>query len=675
MAERRKAALVVDHGKLVGIFGFKDMMTRVVAKELPLELTATSKVMTPNPEAVSPDMTVLDALQTMHDNKFLTLPVCEDDGTVVGLVDVMDVIYGCGGVEGWRSIFSSSLELDDLSDTGSMHSGRESTARSARSKKVESGRPSDSRSVSMLRPKKPLISADNESILAVTKMLTVNRGDAAVIVDGNGGLVGIVTDTDVTRRVVAKHVDPSSVAISDVMTPNPKCVVISDSAMDAMMLMVENHFRHLPVSDEKGAIVGVLDIAKCLNDAISKLEKSQSKGNDAADNLLQQALQQQGGQGAVALQALLGPLVSQAFGDKSSRTLGSILVGKPMNIVTPETRVITAAMLMADSRKSALVVENGELVGIFGFKDMMTRVISQELDVGSTEIADVMTPDPETVPPEMTVLEALQTMHDHRILALPVCKEDGSVLGIVDVMDVIDACGGADGWRAVFESALDIDDDMSYTGPAATPSVKPRISVPVPSSSPAAIPVVKKDPVITVSRDAPFVTSPLPNNIPMTLEFEEGQFEEGQFDESGISLNDTFRMESKGDASYISEAHTMTWKVVDPSGHTHRFRAEARLERLHAAFGEKAKLGKKKILFKFVDDEGDAIVITSDEDLAEATNLSRLSGHRSGNQTVKLTAEEIEDSSGLDTMVLAGIGAAVAVIGIAAMLLLRPSKK
>ena len=31
---------------------------------------------------------VLEALQLMHDNKFLTLPVCEDDGTVVGIVDV-----------------------------------------------------------------------------------------------------------------------------------------------------------------------------------------------------------------------------------------------------------------------------------------------------------------------------------------------------------------------------------------------------------------------------------------------------------------------------------------------------------------------------------------------------------------------------------------------------------
>jgi CBS domain-containing protein len=55
-------ATIVEDDRLVGIFGFKDMMTRAVAKELPLDLTDVSSVMTPDPESVSPDMTVLEAL-------------------------------------------------------------------------------------------------------------------------------------------------------------------------------------------------------------------------------------------------------------------------------------------------------------------------------------------------------------------------------------------------------------------------------------------------------------------------------------------------------------------------------------------------------------------------------------------------------------------------------------
>jgi CBS domain-containing protein len=70
----------VEDDQLVGIFGFKDMMTRAVAKEMPLDLTDVRAKMTPNLESVSPDMTVLyalhflDALQTLHDNKLSTLP-------------------------------------------------------------------------------------------------------------------------------------------------------------------------------------------------------------------------------------------------------------------------------------------------------------------------------------------------------------------------------------------------------------------------------------------------------------------------------------------------------------------------------------------------------------------------------------------------------------------------
>jgi CBS domain-containing protein len=63
------------------------------------------------------------------------------------------------------------------------------------------------------------------------------------------------------------------ICVSTVMTKNPKCVQDDDSALDALEMMVDNRFRHLPVMDEKGAIIGLLDIAKCLYDAISVLEK------------------------------------------------------------------------------------------------------------------------------------------------------------------------------------------------------------------------------------------------------------------------------------------------------------------------------------------------------------------------------------------------------------------
>ena len=72
-----------------------------------------------------------------------------------------------------------------------------------------------------------------DSILSVTQMLRLasKRGDAALVVNESGALAGIITDTDITRRMVAKHVDAASTSISTLMTSNSTCVARTDSAL------------------------------------------------------------------------------------------------------------------------------------------------------------------------------------------------------------------------------------------------------------------------------------------------------------------------------------------------------------------------------------------------------------------------------------------------------------
>ncbi|CAB9513362.1 Unconventional myosin [Seminavis robusta] len=644
MAQHRKAALVVEDGVLTGIFGFKDMMSRVVAKGLPPDSTVVSNVMTANPESVSNEMTVLEAMQTMHDNKFLTLPVCGNDGSVLGVVDVMDVILACGGKDGWRSIFNKTMEMDDLSETASVYS-RESRGKSVPgfSRKTQSTQ-KDARPVSKLRPKKPLISGAEDSILSVTQMLASKRGDASIVVDSSGTLSGIVTDVDITRRVVAKSVDPATTNVAVVMTQDPTCVSMSDSAMDAMATMVENHFRHLPVLDDSGSVVGVLDIAKCLNDAITKLEKSVDKTSVAAEDVVKQVVNQQGSSGsqALVLQALLGQVMSKAFGNQTSPTLGSLLAGKPpLTVVSPEASAREAGLLMAQHRKAALVVEDGVLTGIFGFKDMMTRVIANELSPDSTLVSDVMTANPESVSSEMTVLEAMQVMHDNRFLTLPVCDSNDTVLGVVDVMDLVLACGGKEGWRSIFSNALDsgsISDDASA-------SVSKVGDLPVIAATPRQRAVA--------ARSTP--SSPFPNNIPTTLEF--------RIEDDTSTINDT-RVESKSVLS-VSEGAQVTFKVVDPKGNTHRVRSDLTVDKLMAALAQKGL--PTGIQLQFVDDEGDTIVVSSDDCLAEAASISRSQGHKA----IKLTAKEVGPSLDQNTLMLAGVGAAVAFVGILVLVMGR----
>jgi hypothetical protein len=149
--------------------------------------------------------------------------------------------------------------------------------------------------------------------------------------------------------------------------------------------------------------------------------------------------------------------------------------------------------------------------------------------------------------------------------------------------------------------------------------------------------------------------APLPGNIPTTLEFTEDDHHDLDGDITLLS-----------DTRTSSSTPVLQFKVVDPSGHTHRVKSDSKLSSLLDAFAEKVKINKKCIQFKFVDDEGDTILITSDDDLVDAIKLSRSAGGASAKALVKLTAVEIPGSVD-NSIVYAGAAAAVAMVGFVAM--------
>lgn len=79
------AVLVVEEGRLVGIFTERDAVYRVMAEGREPRLTRVREVMTPEPKTVSPDDTFGYALLVMHENGFRHAPVVKD-GRPVGVV-------------------------------------------------------------------------------------------------------------------------------------------------------------------------------------------------------------------------------------------------------------------------------------------------------------------------------------------------------------------------------------------------------------------------------------------------------------------------------------------------------------------------------------------------------------------------------------------------------------
>lgn len=85
------AVLVVDEGRLVGIFTERDAVFRVVARGLEAHRTTLAEVMTPAPVTVHPDTTFGHALQLMHKYGFRHVPVVEGPRPI-GIVSGRDAL-------------------------------------------------------------------------------------------------------------------------------------------------------------------------------------------------------------------------------------------------------------------------------------------------------------------------------------------------------------------------------------------------------------------------------------------------------------------------------------------------------------------------------------------------------------------------------------------------------
>jgi len=102
----------------------------------------------------------------------------------------------------------------------------------------------------------------------------------------------------------------------------------------------------------------------------------------------------------------------------------------------PSATVRDACRYMRDRRVGAVLVTEGDyrLLGIFTGRDAVHRVLAEGKSAERTKLAEVMTPDPDTMPSGKTAIEALRLMEDGRYRHLPVV-DGGRVVGIVSRFD------------------------------------------------------------------------------------------------------------------------------------------------------------------------------------------------------------------------------------------------
>jgi CBS domain-containing protein len=175
-------------------------------------------------------------------------------------------------------------------------------------------------------------------------------------------------------------------------------------------------------------VVGLLDITKVFHEALAKVERGST-----ATSQLSAAL--------AGVQSELGPGIASnpqaaamlayvdSLRDRMALPDLTTVVDARANppVVSPRTSVKEAARLMKERRTTAVCVMEAnsgtsavsglsagghpKIAGIFTSKDIVLRVIAAGLDAQRCSVVRVMTPHPDTAPPDMIVQDALKKMH------------------------------------------------------------------------------------------------------------------------------------------------------------------------------------------------------------------------------------------------------------------------
>jgi CBS domain-containing protein len=109
----------------------------------------------------------------------------------------------------------------------------------------------------MVRDRNPVTAPPSATVAEASRKMRDRRVGAVLVVDAGARLVGIFTGRDAVARVLAEGRDPAKTELSAVMTAEPVTLGSGKTAIEALRLMQDGGFRHVPVVD-KGQVVGIV---------------------------------------------------------------------------------------------------------------------------------------------------------------------------------------------------------------------------------------------------------------------------------------------------------------------------------------------------------------------------------------------------------------------------------
>ncbi|MFL5929333.1 MAG: CBS domain-containing protein [Gaiellaceae bacterium] len=116
-----------------------------------------------------------------------------------------------------------------------------------------------------LMTKDPRTVQPDASVVDAARLMRDEDTGVVPIAEGDGRLVGVVTDRDITIHVVAEGKDPTATQVADLVSRNVVTIDPQQDLDEALRLMAEHQVRRLPVVEEDGKLAGILaqaDVAR-----------------------------------------------------------------------------------------------------------------------------------------------------------------------------------------------------------------------------------------------------------------------------------------------------------------------------------------------------------------------------------------------------------------------------
>ncbi len=127
--------------------------------------------------------------------------------------------------------------------------------------------------------REPFFVEPNATVKEVVAYLA-QKGVGAVAVCEDRAVVGVFSERDLARRVVAEGLDPTTTKVRDVMSSQVVCVATSESRQTAQALMLDRNFRHLVVLDKENRFRGFVSMRELLEADLAESKKLISTLND-----------------------------------------------------------------------------------------------------------------------------------------------------------------------------------------------------------------------------------------------------------------------------------------------------------------------------------------------------------------------------------------------------------